>query len=283
MLPPNQYTLLDGKTKVIHSTVMRAREQYKYFMKVYRKKQSNYVDGALYTKLFKDNVDFIWLCPSETVVINVTLEDGCSTVIKFFYDNNAKYNEHLRNCRALGKFLCECKPNTFRRNRMDEGKMFIVGNGKLGNGRWGTFKLTEKKGISKLLQNIVSSASKYYQLNGFDEQIHDAWCERLSENHRCMKGSHVSSIVSSVNLINSAHLDINNKSKSIVTWTTDSMEEVDNWYFIMPNLTTDGSRALVLEIKDGVTINWDATKIMHCSTTKANECDYNVYGTYFGY
>ena len=28
---------------------------------------------------------------------------------------------------------------------MDEGKMFIVGNGKLGNGRWGTFKLTEKK------------------------------------------------------------------------------------------------------------------------------------------
>ena len=97
-----------------------------------------------------------------------------------------------------------------------------------------------------------------------------------------MKGSMVSSIVSSVNLINAAHLDVNDTTKSIVTWTTDSEEEVKGWYFIMPNVTSDGRRGMVLQIQDGVTINWDATKIIHCSTTKANGFNYNVFGTYFG-
>ena len=97
-----------------------------------------------------------------------------------------------------------------------------------------------------------------------------------------MTGSFVNSIVSSVNLINSSHLDVYDTTMSIVTWTTDYEGEVTGWHLIFPNLTCDGERGLVVEIQDGVTIIWDAAKIHHCSTTLGNGFNYNSFGTYFG-
>ena len=284
LLPPNHYCLANGIHDTIYTNVYDARRHYQTAMKMkfHSRKHSKYIDGAIYSELFYENVEYIKVYPGDFININVSLEDGTQTVIKIFRDFNSKLNEHLQNCRRMGSFLKKYPPNTFRKNRLDKGKMFIIGAGKLGNGSYGNFKLTENEGMSFLLSKIVDSSNNYYSYIGLDEEWMDIKEKRKYKNHKFMKGSFVSSIVSSVNLMNSAHLDINDTTKSIVTWTTDSDEEVTGWYFIMPNVTSDGKRGMVLEIQDGVTINWDARKIIHCSTTKANGHNYNVFGTYFG-
>ena len=92
----------------------------------------------------------------------------------------------------------------------------------------------------------------------------------------------VSSIVSSYNLINSAHFDVNDATESLVTWTDDNNGITNDWFFILTNVTRNGKKAIIIKIKDGLTIKWDASIIMHCSTNKAADENYNVYGTYFG-
>ena len=96
-----------------------------------------------------------------------------------------------------------------------------------------------------------------------------------------MENCFVSSIVASCNLINSAHVDINEATQSIVMWTDDNVVDTEHWYFILPNVTRDGKKAIIINIQDGMTIEWDATVIFHCSTNKRFNTNYNVYGTYF--
>ena len=284
LLPPNLFRLINDSYDVIYHKLVDARIHYRnaMHMPINSRKHSKYVDGALYTKLFEENVEYIRLCPGDYLNIAVTLEDGSQTTINMFREPIPKHNEHLMNCRNLGIFLKDCQANTARRNRRDLGKMFILGSNKLGNGTIGNIKLTEKKGMSPLLRKVILSSNNYYSDLGFDKVIRSIANKRKYKNHHLMRGSFVSSIVCSVNLINSSHLDVYDTTMSVVTWTTDCEGEVLGWYFIFPNLTCDGEKCLVLEIQDGVSIIWDAAKIHHCSTRLGDGCNYNSFGTYFG-
>ena len=71
------------------------------------------------------------------------------------------------------------------------GKMFIVGRNKLGNGSVGNIKLTEKKGMSTLLRQIVSSSNNYYSDIGVDGVIRSIAQKRNYKNHHLMTGSFV--------------------------------------------------------------------------------------------
>ena len=119
-------------------------------MNMYNNKQKRckYLDGALYTDLFSDCCDFIEPSKGQTININVTTEDSCSTTICIFCDGNI-HSTYLTNCKNLGIALSKFKGNTFRRNRRDIGNMYIVGNGKMGNGKSGTYRLTEEVSVKK--------------------------------------------------------------------------------------------------------------------------------------
>ena len=61
-------------------------------MPINSRKHSKYVDGALYTKLFEENVEYIRLCPGDYLNIAVTLEDGSQTTINMFREPFPKQN-----------------------------------------------------------------------------------------------------------------------------------------------------------------------------------------------
>ena len=92
----------------------------------------------------------------------------------------------------------------------------------------------------------------------------------------------VSSIIQSRNLSNAAHIDPEDLGLSISTFTESRIGSAREWYFVFPNSTRDGKKAIVIALRHGVSIRWDGRKLFHCSTV-LNEaaCD-NVYGTYFG-
>ena len=91
----------------------------------------------------------------------------------------------------------------------------------------------------------------------------------------------VSSIVQSEDLVNTAHLDVDDGTESIATWTELEMGKSREWYFLMPNVMRD-KKSIVIRLRHGVTIKWDGRKIFHCSTVGSTGDNNHVYGTYFG-
>ena len=91
----------------------------------------------------------------------------------------------------------------------------------------------------------------------------------------------VSSIVQSTNLVNPAHIDVNDKTECISTWTESNIDTATDWYFILPNTTRDRSKAIVIRLRHGVTIKWDGRVLMHCSTIGTTGDSNNVYSTFF--
>ena len=91
-----------------------------------------------------------------------------------------------------------------------------------------------------------------------------------------------SSIIQSHNLSNAAHYDVDDKTRSISTWTELNPGQAKGWYFILPNTTRDGSKGIAIRLNHGVTIGWDGRKIYHCSMIDKIGMDNSLYGTFFG-
>lgn len=64
----------------------------------------------------------------------------------------------------------------------------------------------------------------------------------------------VSSIVVSCNLNNSSHVDSNDNSRKILTWVCNNVNDDNEWYFILPNLTRDNGKVIAIKIEHGLTI-----------------------------
>ena len=249
-------------------------------MRINKFKRCKYLDGALYTTIFEDTSDIITIKNGDRLTMDVITDEGRETKIKIFNDENINC-PHLSHCCNVGKVLSTYKGNTFCKNRQDKGDMYILGNGVV-NGKKSVYKLTTSESIKEAIEGVCETAYQYYSAIGFKEEADDILKKKIQINDSILSDCFVNSIVSSCNLINSAHVDANDATESLVTWTDDNTCPTEGWYFILPNVSRDGKKGIVIKIQNGLTIKWDATIILHCSTNKVENKDYNVYGTYFG-
>ena len=97
-----------------------------------------------------------------------------------------------------------------------------------------------------------------------------------------MSQSFVTSITSSLNYRNAPHLDVNDEEEGIITWTMHGSGEVRDWFFVLPNVTIDGKKAVIIKIKDGLSLKINAKIIMHCTSWNTKDDLCNLYGIYFG-
>jgi hypothetical protein len=82
----------------------------------------------------------------------------------------------------------------------------------------------------------------------------------------------------SVNLANSPHYDTGDTSVSVAIWVEEKPGQSENWYFILPNMSHQGSKGIVVKLYHGLVISWDGRDIFHC-TSKTRVGDGNkVYG-----
>ena len=86
----------------------------------------------------------------------------------------------------------------------------------------------------------------------------------------------------SVNLANSPHYDNGDTSTSVAIWVEERPGQAKNWFFVLPNVSCQGSTGLIIKLVHGVVISWDARAIYHCSS-KACQGDANkTYGCMWG-
>ena len=283
LLPPNQFVTPDRLTSFNVNNIIDARWQYQTRMAMHehKYKKRKYVDGALYTNIFYDQAEIIDINPGDSVDIIVRLFNGHTTTVSAFVEENLNCR-HLKNCFRIARKLSACSPNTYRKTTLDGGNMHIVGVGPKGDGTTGMYKLTKLDGVHDLLKELTISAEIYYRSHNLSHLIDQMRQHKSQSNVHSMTGSFVSSITTSHNFINAAHLDVDDKHPCIVTWIRVEDTDLEFWYFILPNVTLDGKRAIVFKIKDGLTISFDARYVMHCSTYKSKLGKTNVYGTFFG-
>lgn len=284
MLAPNQFLYVDG-TKIINfDNNEDARSLYKWYRchKHNRYNKRKFVDGALYTSIFMDSADVIQPKPGCLIELEALMVDtGDTTTVYITCDVNIS-NSYLLCLNELGAILMDKAPNTNRQKKKDGGCVYILGSGKKGNGTKGTYNLTNSSdNLITAMSNITMEAESYYKSIGLSQDIEEMKQSCVHEK-LCNNKFFVSSIIQSRNLINAAHIDNTDSSPSISTWTEPTIDSCSEWYFILPNTTRDGKKAILIALRHGVSIRWDGRKLFHCSTVSNGYCGGNVYGTYFG-
>ena len=187
LFPPNQFKYVDGRTTMNISNHRDARMIYQMQAKFYsnRFNRRKYVDGAIYTHLFLDQADVICPIPNTVIELDVAIDYSStnrhtSVVITYDIDTN---RTQLASMNELGHSLNLCRDNTNRGNKNDEGKMHIIGKGKMGNGSVGVYNLTDSsEAILEATSKVTGSIKKYYAEMGFTKEMEEMDTNSVYDN-----------------------------------------------------------------------------------------------------
>ena len=105
--------------------------------------------------------------------------------------------------------------------------------------------------------------------------------ERRREVIPGLTNSAVSELIVSKDLVNSCHIDCNDKEYSLTTWMEAIPGQTTGKFFILPYTSLDGLKSLVFPIVDGQSIAWDGRIIRHCSGEGNMGPNNTVYGMFF--
>ena len=281
LLPPNHFMYIDGRTEFEVATSTAARDLYQQYsgFNSNRNNRRKFVEGAIYTRLFYDQVDIIYPIPNRIIELKIKHHQTNEySTVKIIYDIKFDSKE-LVAMNSLGQVLTKFPDNTSRARKNDKGKLHVVGSGMMGNGRVGTYKLTNISiDVQAAVSRVMLSLKSYYENMYLVDDVKEIGDNALHGQMNCSQ-FFSSSIVQSEDLINAGHYDIDDSSCSITTWTEKNLGHAYGWYFIMPNTSRDGCKGTVVQLRHGVTIKWDAQKIFHCSTVFNKGAHNNVYGT----
>jgi len=70
----------------------------------------------------------------------------------------------------------------------------------------------------------------------------------------------------SVNLANSPHYDNGDTSESVTIWVEEKPGLSSNWLFVLPNMSHNGSKGIIVKLLHGLVISWDGRLIYHCTS-----------------
>jgi hypothetical protein len=236
-----------------------------------------FVFGALYLRPLRAGPYVV--DPREGLVdIMVTHADGSPSIVHIRHTRDPSVLESIV---RLGKRLP--KNSAIRKDVGDKGSMVAVGVKNWGN------DIPEEYAAGKKLNPEFSVAAHHVSnylcdvlpqvFNAIQDADKIKRGEREYDKMPCGPGS---VLVISKNLGNASHYDYADDSVSFSVWAEEQPGGSRNWFFVMPSLSYQGSKGVVVRLSHGAAISWDGTKIRHCtSVTKMGENN-NVYGCFFG-
>ena len=151
-------------------------------------KKRKYVDGAIYTDVFSEAAHIIDVPDNEIVELKILTAQKKVSSLSIYFERKSDL-QHLKNCCKLGQILSNYKGNTFRKKCFDDGEIYIIGQGKVGNGSTGSYKMTEYPGVENVLKNLTESSKNYYKAIGFrgDKRKKIAFNTQVYEKLFCIK------------------------------------------------------------------------------------------------
>ena len=162
----------------------------------------------------------------------------------------------------------------------DLGRMFGFGY----NWKNVDFYTTSRDPDTQGIIEEVAAHGADFLLEHFSAELHEILSAESEDGRHPIDimGLIGSKIMLSVDLVNSCHLDINDKSRSVAIWVESIPGSTENWYFILPHVSFRGSCGVVIKLFHGCAISWDATVLYHCSTFSKNAQGGHAYGCMFG-
>ena len=158
---------------------------------------------------------------------------------------------------------------------MDHGTMVILG--------WRSTDSTPYKSndyVQDLKGTMVCATDHFRKM--FPNTVSDIAIRSLRTRQGIpgLENSAVSELIVSKDLVNSCHIDCNDRAYSLTTWLESIPGQTKGKFFILPFTSRDGSKALVFPITDGQSIAWDGRIIKHCSSEGTMGPNNAVYGMF---
>jgi hypothetical protein len=245
-------------------------------------KKRKFVVGATYEKLFAGFCEIDHQVDGD---VNIEVDDtssGTRTVIKI--RSAAAHSDLLSSIVELGDTMP--RTGNCRRKVGDVGDMFGLG---YRSKRTQTIYVQTANKKTAAAMAAVSSGVAAYMTENYNDVLDSIL---LAEKNGVEvapplaamggDGGPGGTIMISRDLGNSSHFDTADRSHSFAIWVERHDGRAGNWYFILPNLSINGSDGVVIKLRHGVAISWDGRIIRHCSSVTTVGEDNHVYGCMFG-
>lgn len=251
--------------------------------RAYRRTHRKYIRGVFYEKMY-DGCRYIDTRDGSRVELNIRLADGVTTTsVKIA--SAMHMTSMLGNIVDLGEALKSNSGNV-RNKAGDKGKMFGLGHRDfIRDVLYCTLFLP---GVSVAMAWVTKNVGRYMRKFWPDEfeEIREMETKKSTATVPLPQMGGLdgpgNSIMMSRNLANSAHLDVYDNSRSFSIWAEKKPGNATNWYFIMPDVSLNGSRGVAVRLHHGCVICWDGRLIRHCTSLTNVDQGNSVYACMFG-
>ena len=259
--------------------VARARAEYNVLRKA--KSSANrhrqYVFGALYEHLFPGYLEIDPMLEdydlSVTLLPSKKVSDVRIRLVSPFTGIGS--TNLLRSVVELGKTLSG-KGNCRGEDVGDLGSMHAIG---LKSASSKSYYVTKETTATKV--EVASAAMTEWMQDNLRDvlaKIRGKDREMQVECSPSLKDAPGSRMMISVNLANAPHYDNGDSSESVAIWVEEKPGQSENWFFVLPNVSCQGSKGVVVKLLHGLVISWDGRDIYHCTSMTNVGTSNKVYG-----
>lgn len=245
------------------------------------RRHRKFVFGAIYKSLFPG---YYLIDPSVADFdLSVSVSNNTTSPIKVKMvtpDDGMGRHNLLLAALSLGRSLSG--PGNARGPRVgDIGAMHAIGYKSASTRE--TYKMTDEVGskvkqLSGLMRNWMEDnlSDVLLRMVNTDKEL------GVASTLPFMSSGPGSRMMVSVNLGNSPHYDTGDMSESVGLWIEERPNESNNWFFILPNVSHEGSAGVVIKLRHGVVISWDGREIYHCTSKTDLGSNNKTYGCMWG-
>lgn len=151
----------------------------------------------------------------------------------------------------------------------------------------------EKNDVSAIVSKWNETEPKDFTAKMFGQMLESAiaseFCKTLDKVKEIEDdvesnyiGNFAHSIDISVNLVNAGHFDMGDAGYGCGVWISSDGKDNEGWYFVLPNASVKGSMGVAIKLNHGIMIEWNGTKIKHCSSMPITKDNQTLFGTFIG-
>jgi hypothetical protein len=233
-----------------------------------------YVFGSFHQHLFPG---FHLIDGHESSRLVIKLAEGGVSNVLITFCGDATVVEAVNN---LGKSLLPQKGNCANSRQGDLGDMFAFG---IRNSSTGVEYVTSKGKEPVLLEASRKVAD--FAESVMPEVLVDI--QTADERKGAPQPAYIDARVGKSTIIsrdygNATHNDYNDASLSCSIFTELMTGDAQNWMFVLPHCSYNGSKGVVIKLYSGTTLAWDGRLIRHNTSVTALHADNHTFGLMYG-
>jgi len=246
-------------------------------------KNNNYVNGTFYGEVPNSVHKIEATVDNPKIDLKIDLMDGRSSTIRIRLVHSLKMqlmNETAH--KNVSEHLAGYKKgnaHTHVEGGNKHSKMFAFGERNPGQ-EYATNKRMEEDW--KIMQEFVKIKESILE-EEFQDTLNTIRNMEENESNLNLLGKYSRTLDISFNLSNPSHLDRGDQCKGVSMWLSNfPSSDNDSWWFVLPNLSINGSDGVAIHLKHGLCIDWEGSIIRHCTLVPTIRDGEELLGSFLG-